>query len=134
MSITLKPPFLSGVHAWKPAYTVPALVALADLAGWQHFVIDLRGVAHKLQFLDKCAQVMAFPSYARRNWDAFEECVNDLSWTHAPGYLLLLDRSRRFATNDSESWQTALDILREAAAHWQSRGITFSVLVRGIII
>lgn len=134
MSIIMKPPFLSGIYQWKPLYTLPALEALANLGGWRHFAIDLRGVSNKIQFLGKCALVMSFPTYAGRNWDAFEECVNDLSWAPAPGYLLLLDRARRFATNDPESWHTALDILRDASAQWQSRGVTFSVWVRGTVL
>lgn len=134
MSIMLKPPFFSGIHQWKPAYTLPALEALANLGGWRHFALDLRGVTNQTQFLNKCAMVMEFPRYVGRNWDAFEESVNDLSWVAAPGYLLLLDRSRRFATHDPNSWGTALDILRDAATQWQSRGVIFSVWVRGSVV
>ena len=65
-------------------------------------------------FLLAAGQALAFPGYYGRNWDAFEEMVNDLSWLPAAGYVILYDYVYRFAAAQPEAWQVALAILQSA--------------------
>lgn len=98
--------------------------------GWHAGYINGKIVEDKSTFLDAVAQALAFPSYYGRNWDAFEEMVNDLSWISAPGYVLLYDYVHRFAANQPDAWQTALTILDSASTRWQQEGIPFYLLLR----
>jgi hypothetical protein len=75
---------------------------------------------------------MHFPSYFGRNWDAFEECLNDLSWVPAKGYLLIFDQAERFARAQPEEFATALDILRDGIKSWQAQSTPMIVILRGL--
>ena len=74
---------------------------------------------------------MHFPAYFGRNWDAFEECVTDLAWAPAPGYVLLYDKMARFANAQPQEWATARSILESSIDNWQKRDVLFYVLLRG---
>jgi hypothetical protein len=105
---------------------------LATITDWRWYAGYINGsvVNDKQTFLLAAGQALAFPSYYGRNWDAFEEMVNDLSWIHAAGTLLLYDRVYRFAASQPAEWQTALLILQSACARWQHEGFPFYVLLR----
>ena len=110
----------------------PATIAQAAARnGWRTFYLDGRQIANKAAFLAASAAAMGFPSYFGHNWDAFEECVNDLAWAPAPGYLLLYDYAARFASAHPSEWATARDILAGAVAAWQGRGTPLYMLLRG---
>ncbi|MCW5883218.1 MAG: barstar family protein [Anaerolineae bacterium] len=112
--------------------SAPATVRrTTESLGWRFFDLDGVAITDKAAFLDAAAQAMAFPSYFGRNWDAFEDMVNDLAWAAAPGYVLLYDHAAPFAQRAPQDFLTALDILRTAAARWQADGTPFYVLVRG---
>lgn len=104
---------------------------VAQSVGWRFFYLDGAQITDKASFLDAVAQAMSFPSHFGRNWDAFEDMVNDLSWSPAPGYVLLYDHAAPFATHAPQDFKTALDILRTAASRWQADDTPFYVLVRG---
>ncbi len=68
------------------------------------------------------------PAYVGRNWDAFEEAVNDLAWAPAAGYVLVYDDAANLDEHDAPALQTAVDILATAAGNWQAEGKPFYVL------
>ena len=111
------------------ARSAPILAMITDW-GWVGGNIEGREVNDKQQFLAAVGQAFAFPDYYGRNWDAFEEMINDLSWIPATGYLLLYDHAHRFASSQPEAWQTAISILQSAAIRWQQAGVPFYVLLR----
>ncbi|MCB9156538.1 MAG: barstar family protein [Caldilineaceae bacterium] len=66
----------------------------------------MTAVAAVLQFL---------PPYLHwANWDAFEECIQDLSWLSAPGYVLLFMKGLRTLPNSSRRNGTVCFILTAA--------------------
>lgn len=93
--------------------------------------IEGKRVTSKEEFLTVVAQALKFPGYYGRNWDAFDECIRDLEWLPARGYVLVLDEYERFAQRDPESWNIALAILKEAANTWTSTETPMYVVLRG---
>lgn len=119
-----------GLYRWL-APLKPATVAEAiETHGWRFFYLDGRQARDKASFLHSAAAAMSFPDDAGRNWDAFEECLNDLAWARAPGYVLLYDFVWWLACGQPESWQTARAIMTEACAQWARAGTPFLVLLR----
>ena len=93
--------------------------------------VDGKRVTTKEEFLTEVAQALKFPGYYGRNWDAFDECIRDLEWLPARGYVLVLDEYGWFAQRDAESWEIALAILKEAAKTWVWTTTPMYVLLRG---
>ncbi|GAB4191411.1 MAG: hypothetical protein OHK0022_05120 [Roseiflexaceae bacterium] len=99
--------------------------------GWRCFWLDGGKIDDKASFLRACAEAMQFPDYFGRNWDALEECLTDLSWVQAEGYVLLYDQVARFVAAEPDQWSTAREILDGAVASWGRAGTPLYVLLRG---
>ena len=57
------------------------------------------------------ARALAFPDYFGHNWDALEECLADLEWLPAKGYILLITDTQAVLPEDEEEYETLLEIL-----------------------
>ncbi|WP_414588572.1 barstar family protein [Scytonema sp. PCC 10023] len=97
--------------------------------GIQVFYLDGREISSKETFLSKAAQAMKFPAYFGANWDAFDECITDLTWCPAERYVLLYDRPDIFAQADPTQWQIAVDILRSAEEYWGTTNTQMDVFL-----
>jgi RNAse (barnase) inhibitor barstar len=64
------------------------------------------------------AQALEFPDYFGHNWDALEECLADLEWLPAKGYILLITDAASVLSNDDTEYETFLEILRDAGEAW----------------
>src|SRR5260221_4815902 len=69
------------------------LEKLVTAAGWGYFHIEGQKLMKKEQFLNHAALAMHFPEYFGDNWDAFEDCLTDLSWIDARGFVILYDHT-----------------------------------------
>jgi hypothetical protein len=79
--------------------------------------------ADKAQLLKNIASALGFPDWFGHNWDALEDCLTDLSWRDAPGYVLLIESAR-----PGDDLGVLLDILRSSAEFWAGRGRPFFAL------
>jgi RNAse (barnase) inhibitor barstar len=70
--------------------------------------------------LTECARALDFPDYFGHNWDALEECLTDLEWLPAKGYILLFTDAAHVLPNDETEYETLLEILRDAGEAWGS--------------
>lgn len=107
------------------------ITRLAEQHGWRVFSLDGCVIGGKAEFLSQSAAVMHFPAYFGQNWDALEECLNDMSWEPRQPALLLFDAAGRFAAADPDEFATALDILAAATAHRRAGPAPLAVLLRG---
>jgi hypothetical protein len=78
--------------------------------------------ADKVQLLKNLAVALGFPDWFGHNWDALEDCLTDLSWRDAGGYILLVVE---FKTLPAEDLGILIDILNSAAAFWAGQGKPF---------
>jgi hypothetical protein len=62
-----------------------ALSSLAGSLGFDAVRIDLAACSDKTSFLGQMAEALAFPNWFGQNWDAFFDCLADLSWRPARG-------------------------------------------------
>jgi Barstar (barnase inhibitor) len=68
--------------------------------------------------LTECARALDFPDYFGHNWDALEECLADLEWLPAKGYILLLTDAAQVLPDDEDEYETFLEILSDAGEAW----------------
>jgi hypothetical protein len=84
--------------------------------------VKLGGVAGKEALLQRIAAALQFPDWFGGNWDALEDCLTDLSWAPAAGYVLLFEDAGRLPADDR---RILVDVLAAAASHWSQRGTPF---------
>lgn len=91
-------------------------------------VIEVKAPESGERLLAALARAFRFPDYFGNNWDALDECLADLEWLHAPGYVC-------FVTQASVLWQAdvrAAGLLVEswlaAAGQWGERGVPFHLV------
>lgn len=67
---------------------------------------------------DEFAEKLEFPDYFGRNWAAFDECIADLEWLPAGGYLLIIRNAAELLSRAPGNRRTLFEILVGAAAEW----------------
>jgi RNAse (barnase) inhibitor barstar len=102
---------------------------IAAQAGTKVFYLDGKKINTKETFLKQAAEAMEFPAYFGANWDAFDECITDLTWCPAQRYVILYDHADIFAQAEPTQYQIALDIFNSAKEYWEANNIPFKFLV-----
>jgi hypothetical protein len=113
----LRDPSRSGVYRVSRMDEVEDAVRGSDLA------LMRVAFADKAALLDNMASALGFPHWFGHNWDALEDCLTDLSWRDAPGYVLLIESPR-----PGDDLGVLVDILRSSAKFWAGRGKPFFAL------
>lgn len=80
--------------------------------------VDGRRTKTKAALLEALAKAFAFPDYFDPNWDALEECLSDLEWLEADGYLLLIRQADELLSEEPDERPTLLAILRSTGKYW----------------
>lgn len=77
----------------------------------------------KAGLLDEFARALSFPDYFGHNWDALEECLADLDWLPAQGYLLVVTDADQVLTkpDEEDDYETLVEILAEAGEAWSTK-------------
>lgn len=119
---------VSGVHLLTDPLTTQDLVERAAAQGWAALVADASG--GKVALLSGLAATGSFPDWFGHNWDALSDCLVDLSWLPADGYLVLVEGWSTFTATWPTDAGTALVILVHAASEWSDRGTPFVALTR----
>jgi hypothetical protein len=115
-------PGKSGVYRVTDA-TVPR--SAAREAGLALLEVPLEGSVDKEALLQRFAAPLEFPDWFGRNWDALEDCLTDLSWYEADGYVLLLHGADALAERRSDDYGVLVDVLGACAQYWRERGVPF---------
>jgi RNAse (barnase) inhibitor barstar len=108
---------------------VAGIRALAGSLGFDCVTVDLEGCDDKAEFLDRVSRALEFPAWFGGNWDALFDCLADLGWRPAPGYVLVLEHASGLREAQPEVFDTALALMDDAASAWRDRGIAFRAFV-----
>lgn len=82
--------------------------------------LDTVAFGAKTALLKSVAAALAFPDWFGENWDALEDCLTDLSWSGAPGHVLLFEGARA-----GDDFGVLVDVLESAAQYWAGRAKPF---------
>lgn len=110
--------------------SLPALNGIYRLEGASELlpVLDGRGLTKREHLLAAIGRALDFPDYYGQNWDALEECLNDLSWRDGPTQL----RIEHADAIPADLLASLLVIFAEAAAEWRTQGRIFSLFLGGL--
>jgi RNAse (barnase) inhibitor barstar len=70
------------------------------------------------RFFDEASASLQFPYYFGENWDAFWECIIDLSWIGKPSFLVVFDRANLLLRDSKRGFSILLRILGQANEYW----------------
>jgi len=110
-------------------HEVEALCAAGRAAGLHCARLDLAGCRGKADLLTGLARELKFPTWFGHNWDALADCLDDLEWLRASGYLLVLENPVGLSNAAPKDFALALDIFADAARQWSERGTPFWVFI-----
>jgi RNAse (barnase) inhibitor barstar len=105
------------------------IAAAARANGFRATRIDLAECDDKEAVLAAVATALEFPDWFGHNWDALTDCLTDLSWSQAPGYVLVLSGSGGFASLAPDDFDTLIEILSQASASWSELQVPFWAFV-----
>jgi RNAse (barnase) inhibitor barstar len=103
----------------------------ATSIGFDCWSLDISTTHSAPALLRHIGQALHFPEWYGENWDALADCLTDLSWSDAEGFLVLLRGSDALHTAQPALWQKLVDMLSEVSDFWRENQIAFWVLVDG---
>lgn len=88
-----------------------------------YFFINGNNIKNKETFLKEFSEKFRFPEYFGFNWDAFSDCITDLSWLNSEnGFLIIYENFNNFRNNNPDEWKIANEILFETMDYWKEQG------------
>jgi len=64
------------------------------------------------------SDALLFPRYFGWNWNALSDCLRDLNWLPADGYLIVIDNPSVLLAGNTEDRHTLFKVLAQAVQHW----------------
>lgn len=111
----------SSLLVTPPGTTATALVK--PPAGFALRVVQGKKCKTPAGLFNEFARALEFPDYFGHNWDALEECLADLEWLPAKGYVVLITDAQSVIPDEDEEYETLLEVLNDAGEAW-SKGQT----------
>lgn len=102
-----------------------ALVEAGRALRFRVQAIDLRACIDTDAVLREIAETLEFPDWFGANLDALADCLVDLSWLAAPGYLLVLEHIGAWREQAADDVEAVIGILQDTAARWASDDVPF---------
>jgi RNAse (barnase) inhibitor barstar len=105
------------------------IVAAAKAKGFATFRVNLAKADDKAQMLADIGKTLTFPDWFGHNFDALADCLADMAWQPADGYLVLLEHCDGIHGKAESDFVTTLQVFEQAANEWREAGIPFWCLV-----
>src|SRR5258707_916907 len=108
-----------------------AIQRCAKGAGFAFFHVDGKNITRKEQLMNHAATAFRFPNHFGNNWDALEECLTDLEWIDADGYVIYYDHIDGLLGAHPDQFETLVEILRDSVESWKEDDEALVVLFSG---
>jgi len=117
---------------WESVHLVEETPGADSLQELRVAEFDAATIQGKGGLMAAISDALEFPDYFGGNWDALDECLRDLAWIGAKGYVLLIQGAGAFWERDPELAAQLVSVWVGAARTWSEKGVPFHlVLVRG---
>lgn len=120
----------------KESMVAVHFVLLSDLFGidlsqalaLKVFEASIGDVKSDKELLTIIAHTLQFPDYFGNNWDALDECLGDMDWVPADGYVLVLhDAAKAWSQSPYVLGRLVMAWL-EAAEYWVGKATPFHLV------
>jgi RNAse (barnase) inhibitor barstar len=91
--------------------------------------VDLAPARDKDQMLAAIGKALRFPEWFGHNWDALADCLLDMGWLPAPGYVIILDHCDGIHGRAEEDFVKLMRVFQESAETWREDETPFWCLV-----
>lgn len=118
----------AGVHH-LPHGSIDELLAGARAAGCLVLRVDLGASRDKDRMLSAIGKSMRFPEWFGHNWDALTDCLLDMGWLPATGYVVILEHCDGVHGHAEEDFVRLMRVFQEVADTWREDGVPFWCLV-----
>ena len=105
------------------------LKTVAESLGFHFVHLSGSQVADKDSLLEVLAEGLLFPSYFGQNWDALLDCMRDLEWIPAQGYIILYQNPGLLYQTAYDDLVTFLEIVISASEFWRETQVPFHLLL-----
>ena len=120
----LHDPAEAGVREF-PSESVRELERAARHLHYPFAHVDLGNARDKDDLLGALALALRLPDWFGFNWDALADCLCDLSWKPAPGYVIFIEGHDALRRACPAEIDTLVEILADAAEYWRNQEIPF---------
>lgn len=93
-------------------------VERATPQGWQTIRLSGCRLESADRLFEEFNREFRFPEYFGRNWAAFSECMRDLTWLPAVGYLLIIRDADRLLCHDRSEIATFMRTMNTVGSEW----------------
>ena len=101
----------------------------AGAAGCCVFHVDLARARSKDDMLDLIGRGLAFPEWFGHNWDALADCLLDMGWRPALGFVVVLKNAEMVRARAESDFATLLKIFADVADERRDDAVPFWCLV-----
>jgi RNAse (barnase) inhibitor barstar len=105
------------------------IVEAAKAKGFATYRVNLAHAGDKDEMLADIGKTLKFPDWFGHNFDALADCLADMTWQPAEGYLVLLEHCDGIHGKAEGDFVTTLQTFEQAANEWREQGIAFWCLV-----
>lgn len=70
------------------------------------------------ELLSEFSESLEFPDYFGFNWNALDECLNDLDWLGGNSYLLIIYDTELVLLDDDNNFKILVSILQRSVDEW----------------
>ncbi|HZV55101.1 MAG TPA: barstar family protein [Rhodocyclaceae bacterium] len=105
------------------------VVEAAKDNGFAVFRVDLAKAGSKDELLAIISKALKFPEWFGHNLDALADCLADMAWQPADGYLMLLEHCDGIHSKAEADFLATLQVFEQAANEWRDEEVAFWCLV-----
>lgn len=112
----------AGPHQCEHGDVEAIAVAAAEL-GFGFARVDMHQPQSCEHLFDAVSSGLEFPGWFRRNWSGLVDCLTDMSWRRAPGYVFVVQGFESWANAQPLEFDIGLSVFGEAADYWREDDI-----------
>ena len=112
----------AAIYHLPPAALAPVKEA-AKAAGFACFELALDDHGEIPAVLTQLGRGLGFPAWYGNNLDALKDCLSDLSWCKAAGYLLIISGTGTLQAANSAALGTLNEVFAAVIDEWRAQGV-----------